>query len=328
MTTLQKSIIAVVITGALAVGVYEARQASGLRGDIQAQQSRQVALSNRVQELERELERSKNMVASISRESATAKNGPNEVLKLRGEVGRLRLENASIGSTNALSKVTANPESRKLLRDQQKLGMGMIYKSFAQTASLTPDQTEKLNDLLADHIMDNVDHVTQVLRDKATREQINDIFTAQDSVLQEKVQALLGEQGLSQYQDYTKNLLSTLSSEQFKGKLTGSDTEKEQKTKQLFEAMQAEVKATLTSSGLPPDFQLVPILNFRNIASEEEAVRNLKLLEDVFEHVAAQAGAFLDADEMKKFQEFKTAAINNNRLILNINRTMMAPIAQ
>ena len=54
------------------------------------------------------------------------------MLKLRGEVGRLRQENTDIGSTSALSKVTANPEARKLLRDQQKAGMAMIYKEFAE----------------------------------------------------------------------------------------------------------------------------------------------------------------------------------------------------
>ena len=99
--------------------------------------------------------------------------------------------------------------------------MTMIYKGFAQRAKLTSEQTEKLNDLLADHIMDNVDHVTTVLRDKPTPEQMNEIFAAQDAVLQEKVQALLGQEGLAQYQDYTKNLLSTLTAEQFKSMLTG-----------------------------------------------------------------------------------------------------------
>jgi hypothetical protein len=256
------------------------------------------------------------------------KKSPDDLLKLRGEVGRLRKENADIGSSSGLSKVTANPESRKMLRDQQKMGMSMIYKGFANRAKLSTEETDKLNDLLADNIMENVDHVTTVLRDKPDSEKMNELFAAQEAALQEKVKSQLGPDGLAEYQDYTKNLLSSLSSEQFKSMMTGTDAEKAEKSKQLFEAMKAEVQAALTAAGLPADYQTVPMLNFRNIASEQEGERSLKLLNDIYKQVAARSSGFLNPEDLTKFQEFTTMAINNNRSALTINRTMMAPIGQ
>jgi RNA polymerase sigma factor (sigma-70 family) len=330
MTATQKIIIGVVAAGAVAVGVYQARENSNLRAQVQAlkqSQDEQIALKNQVQELQRERDRATNQLASLAEDAAAQKKSPNEVLKLRGEVGSLRKENAAIGSTSGLSKVTANPESRKLLRNQQKFGMSMIYKGFTKQANLTSDQTEKLNDLLADHIMENVGHVTAILRDKPAAEQMNQIFADQDAVLQQQVQALLGPEGAAQYQDYSKNLLSTLTAQQFKDMMTGTDEAKDEKSKQLSQLMQEEVQTALAGAGLPADYQTVPMLNFRNIASEQQGEQSLKLLDDIYQRVATRSSSFLSADELAKFQEFKTTAINNNRAALTLNRTLMAPIS-
>jgi hypothetical protein len=156
---------------------------------------------------------------------------------------------------------------------------------------------------------------------------MDEIFAAQDAVLKEKVEALLGQDGATQYEDYTKNLLSTLTALQFKGQLTGTDAEKEEKASQLRQVMEREVQAALAEAGLSADYQTVPMLNFRNIASQEAGDRSLKLLEDIYQR-AMRGVTFLSPDELAKFQEFRTAAINNNRAALTMNRTMMAPISQ
>ena len=331
MTTLQKTIIttlSAVAAGAVIVSLYQARQASTLREEVRAlKQQQEASVNAQMRELERERDRATNAMAAIAAENDSLKRNPPDVVKLRGEVGRLRMENTSLGSTSALSKVTANAASKKMLRDQQKLGMSVIYKGFAQQLKLTEQQSDQLNDLLADHIMNNVDHVTAVLRDKLTPEQMNGLFATQDAALQAQIQDLLGQDGLSQYKDYTKNLLSTLTAEQFKGMLSGDDAAKQQKVNQLSQVIQAAAQETLANAGLPGDYQTVPILNFSNIASEQEGDRSLKLLDDIYQRALAQVGAFLTPEELTKFKQFTATAISNNRAALALNRTMMAPIA-
>lgn len=330
MTTFQKTIIAALVAGAIGAGLYQARVASKLREQVQTlqqQQEQQAVLSQKTRQLERERDSATNALAALADEDAVRKKGPNEVLKLRGEVGRLRQENAQIGSSNALSKATATPEARKMLRDVQKAGMGMVYKGFAQQAKLTPEQTEKLNDLLADHVMNNVDHITTALRDKLTPDQMNTLFATQDAALQQQVGALVGPDGLAQYQDYTKNLLATLSAEQFKGMLSGTEAEKEQKSNQLRQLLQEGTRSALANAGLPADYQTVPMLNFGNIASEQQGEQSLNLLNDIFQRAAAGASSFLSAAELAKFQQFTATAISNNRGSLSMNRAFMAPIS-
>jgi len=331
MTTIQKTIIAAAAVGAIALGVYQAHQVSNLRAQVQsleqqAQQDRE--LSNEMRELQREHDRATNALAALTAENAALKKNPSDVLRLRGEVGRLRQENATMGSGSALSKVTANADSKKLLRDQQKLGMGMIYKGFAKQMNLTKEQTDKLNDLLADHIMENVGIVTTALRDKPAAEQMNALFAAQEAALQEKVSALLGPDSLAQYQQYTKNLLGSLTADQFSAMLWGAGPANEDKIKQFKQVIQEQTQQALASAGLPADYQVVPILNFANIVSEQQADTSLKLLDDIYQQTAAHCSSFLSADELEKFQSFRGIAITNSRTALALNRTLMAPLSK
>jgi RNA polymerase sigma factor (sigma-70 family) len=328
MTTLQKTIIGVTLAAAIGTGIYEARQASILRSQNQLLRQEQAPLTAQIQQLQRERDDATNRLVLLADENTALKRNPPELLKLRGEVGRLRQESASAATNSALNRLTANPETRKLLRDQQKLGMTTIYKDFARRLNLTSEQEDKLNDVLADNVMDNIDRITEVLRDGKTREQMNQLFAAQDAALLEKVQALIGPDGISQYQDYTRNLGSSLTTQQFKRLLTGDDAAKEGKSKQLYQVMQEETQLALSSAGLPPDYQTVPMLNFRNIASEEQAEQSIKLLGGIYDRVAARGSAFLTPEDLEKFQDFKTSAITNSRMALTMNRTMMAPISK
>jgi hypothetical protein len=170
-----------------------------------------------------------------------------------------------------------------------------------------------------------VDHVGALLRDGKSREEIDQVFTAQEAAMMEKVKALLGPEQLSQYQDYTKNLASYLTAEQFKGEMSGDKAAKDEKSKQLYEVMQQETRAVLGELGLSEDFQTLPILNFRNIASEQDAERNLRLMESIYERALPRVSAFLGPDEVRKFDEFRGKAVANSRAALTMNRRMMAP---
>lgn len=328
MTSMQKVAVAAVTAGVLGAGWYHLSVVHNLRDQVrvlQQQREQEASLNNKARQ-PKSAPQTATSDPGLASEEAAQKRGSNEVLKLRGQVGRLRLENAQLGSTNALSKATATPEARKVLRAAQKLGMGMIYKGFTQQAKLTPEQGEKLNDLLADHIMRNVDNVTAGLREKSSLEQMNSVFASEENALQKEIEAAIGPDALVQYQDYTKNLLSTLSAQQFKTMLDGTELQKDSKSEQLREVIQQEAQAAIGRAGLPADYQPVPMLNFANIAFEQQGDQSLKLLDDIFQRTAERASSFLSPEEVTKLQQFKETAISNNRGALSVNRAIMAPI--
>lgn len=252
-----------------------------------------------------------------------------EILRLRGEVARLHQDLASernrTNGPSVLSGIQADPAMAKLIRDQQKAGLGAIYKDFARKLKLPPEQADKLNDLLADNVMENIDHVTAVLRAGMTPAEMEPIFAGQEAAMLEKVQQLLGPEGLADYQEYTRRLASNVSAEQIKGMLSGDSPEQEAKARQLYELMLQVTQDTLANAGLPADYQTIPILNFRNIASETEAEKSLQLMDGVYATVMARSGTFLSPEDIGKLGEFREKAITSQRAALTMNRKMMSP---
>ena len=90
MTTLQKTLITATIVAAVSTGVYEAHRASQLHEQNQAFQQRQAPLVEQLGLLQRQRDDATNRLASLVDELAKTKNNNIELLKLRGEVARLR----------------------------------------------------------------------------------------------------------------------------------------------------------------------------------------------------------------------------------------------
>jgi len=323
----------------LKVGIITAVVAAGVAIPWVMQHQSQNKLTEANEALRQQKEHAEQLAAENARlaklaaqaaQSPVVTNTPSlELLRLRGEVARLRQEVSSerqrTNGPSALSGIKADPAMWKVIRDQQKVGMASIYKDFGKKLDLPKEQAEKLIDLLADNVMENIDHITAVLRDGMSPTEMEPIFAGQEAALLEKVQALLGPEALPQYQEYTRQLLSGITAEQFKGELTGEKAEQEAKKQQLYNVMREETQQMLASAGLPADYQVVPTLNFRNIASETEAEKNLKLIDNVYERAIARAGSFLSPQEIEKLGEFRKSVNSGNRMALTMNRKMMAP---
>ncbi len=94
MTAIQKCLVAATIAVLAGAGIYEARQASQLRQQNQALQQQQAPLAEQIEQLQREREDAANRVATLNEKPQRASDNNLELLKLRGEVGRLRREGA------------------------------------------------------------------------------------------------------------------------------------------------------------------------------------------------------------------------------------------
>jgi RNA polymerase sigma factor (sigma-70 family) len=328
ITKFQVGVVAVVAMALSIPLVVQFRTARQLRAENEALRAEVQAMDA----VSRENTRLSNLVAQAQPPVAPSnKDQSRELLKLRGEVGALRKTAdeatalAAKSSEAPLSGITANPEMQKMIRDQQKLGLSMIYKGFAERAKLPVEKAEELNNLLADHVMTNIDHITAILREGKSPQEMDKIFAQQETETNEAVKKLVGPDAYGQYQQYNRDLASYLTAEQFKTMLPGDTTAKDAQSKQLFELMRQETQKALTARGLSSDYQTVPTLNFRNFASEEESDKNLQLLDSIYEQVQSSAGSFLSPEALEKFTDFRKLAINNNRVALAVNRKLMAP---
>ena len=66
MTTLQKTVITTVLAAAVGIGIYEARQASNLRTQVQALQQQRTPLAERIQHLQHERDEATSGMARLT----------------------------------------------------------------------------------------------------------------------------------------------------------------------------------------------------------------------------------------------------------------------
>src|ERR1035441_8733689 len=101
MTTLQKAIITAALVAAAGTGIFGAHQASTSRSQVQTLQQQQAPLTERIQQLQHERDDATNRLVSLDNEITRLKGNTAELLKLRGEVARLRA-NAQPQSSNPI----------------------------------------------------------------------------------------------------------------------------------------------------------------------------------------------------------------------------------
>jgi RNA polymerase sigma factor (sigma-70 family) len=121
MTTLQKTVITAVFTAAVGTGIYEARQATNARAEVQTLQQQQAPLTEQIQQLRHERDEAKNRLMALTDEIAKVKGNTSELLKLRGLVARLRGETSQINDPsvqNALAWAVKKEKLQKLFEEK------------------------------------------------------------------------------------------------------------------------------------------------------------------------------------------------------------------
>ncbi|MCC6819586.1 MAG: sigma-70 family RNA polymerase sigma factor [Verrucomicrobia subdivision 3 bacterium] len=92
MTTLQKTLITAMLAIVAGVGIHQTRHASLLRAENQTLRQKQVPLADQVQRLQKERDGIARQLSALKEENEKLSVNTPELLRLRGEVGMLRLQ--------------------------------------------------------------------------------------------------------------------------------------------------------------------------------------------------------------------------------------------
>jgi RNA polymerase sigma factor (sigma-70 family) len=105
MTAFQKTLVAATVAVLAGAGIYEARQASTLRSEVQILQQHQASLTAQIQQLQSERDNAARQRTAIDSDNQRSNVDTSELLRLRGEVGLLRRQ---IAATKATQEGTTN----------------------------------------------------------------------------------------------------------------------------------------------------------------------------------------------------------------------------
>jgi RNA polymerase sigma factor (sigma-70 family) len=90
MTTLQKTVITAVFAAAVGTGIYEARQATNIRAELQALQQQKAPLTEQTEQLQRERDDATNRLGTLTDEIERLNRNTAELLKFRREASLAR----------------------------------------------------------------------------------------------------------------------------------------------------------------------------------------------------------------------------------------------
>ncbi len=181
MTTLQKTLIIATIAVTASAGVYEARQASSLRDQvqtfqdqIQALQRRQAPLNEQIRQLQQERDNAKNQLAAVQGENEQWKSGQKSAVLSgsRGEAGMLQQQSASSASgtnpsSTGLTQMMSDPKMKEYIHQVQ---LGMIkqrYGPLFKELNLTPEDAEKFTQLIGDEWLKGSDLASSLTQENA-----------------------------------------------------------------------------------------------------------------------------------------------------------------
>ncbi len=114
MTTLQKTVIAAVLAATVGTGIYEARQAANSRAEARILQQQQTPLTEQIQQLQRERDETARQLASLREDNEKLNRNTMELLKLRGEVARLRRDSTQINDPSSQTALAWLAKKKKL----------------------------------------------------------------------------------------------------------------------------------------------------------------------------------------------------------------------
>ena len=102
MTTIQKTIIGTTFATVIGAGIYEARQASGLRDDVKMLQQQHAPLTTQVGQLRRQRDDATTKLTALLQENERLRQDTTELAKLRGEIARLRKDSQDLAKLQAV----------------------------------------------------------------------------------------------------------------------------------------------------------------------------------------------------------------------------------
>jgi len=154
-------------------------------------------LEKRNKDLEAQLARRRANPGSDAADAAADGAGPAEAGRPAG--GRF---NRRGGFAN-LSTLLDNPEFNKLWTQQQKDRVKLAYADLFKQLKLSPDQADKLNNLLVERQESILDVLAAARAQGVTgRDQIGSLIQQANASVDSQIQSLLGPDGYAQYNNY------------------------------------------------------------------------------------------------------------------------------
>jgi hypothetical protein len=231
------------------------------------------------------------------------------------------------GFGKMLSKMMQDPDTRKFIRDQQRMMMDQMYAPLIKRMGLTPDEAAKFKDLLADNTMKGAEKASSIFGGlgSTNRTEMLNALTTEQKTFDEQLKAFLGDERHAQYKDYQETAGERALLNQFKLQVGSDYNLNDQQTEALLTFMKEEQKNVAATTGLPLGETDKDPAKLQAMLSEDKVGELLQAQETVGQRVYERARTILSPDQLETLGKFQTNRMQMMRMGMTMAKQMFAP---
>ena len=295
-----------------------------LQVQVEKTASKDKATEARIQELEKEARtlngelRTAEFELIKGRVPQTASSpAPNDPARAPQIPTQRQGEQGGGGMGKMLANMMKDPEMRKMMEQQQKLGMDMVYGGLFKELNLPPEQEKKLRELLLGQQMENMTQAGAMFGgEDVDRTKVAQELAAKNAKRQEELKELLGEEKYAQMQEYNQTISERMMVDQL-GKQVELSPEQNQ---QLIAIIKEEKRNVQINRGTPASD---PTKDWQQMIQSGEAAEQLfAQQEEVNKRVLERAGQVLTPDQLQKFDPLLKNQLELQKAGMRMTREM------
>lgn len=227
-----------------------------------------------------------------------------------------------------LAKMMEDPETRKMIREQQRLMLDQLYGPLTKQMGLSPEESEQFKNLLADNLVKSTEQATALLGGESSTNRAEKMarLAAEQKGFDEQVRTFLGETRYAQYQDYQQTVGERSQLNQFRQQFAvGENALTDQQTEQLLAFMKEEKQAVNATGGFGSSGVSQDTANLQALMSGDGVDQIFKSQETVNQRVYERARTVLAENQLTAFGKFQASQLQMMRMGMSMARQAMAP---
>ena len=257
---------------------------------------------------------------TVASNAATATDAPVE------EGGKPKVPANDFGGM--LKKMFTDPNSKKMMRNMQMMGVKMMYSDLAKELGLNPDQAGQVMELLGDRQMALTTQGMKVFDGKEadaakTAEMGKEIESAK-AEFDGQLESILGKDGMEKLSEYEKSVGERMQIQQYKQAFAANGLPLDDNESAGLLTIMKEERASQPASPLDPGSKDVGAA-MQAMQSEETFNKLMQDQEAMDRRVLARAGKVLSPDKMVQFGKIQSDTTAMMKSQMDMARSMMKP---
>ena len=231
------------------------------------------------------------------------------------------------GLGKMLAKMMQDPDTRKMIRAQQRMMMDQMYAPLVKKMGLTPDEATQFKDLLADNAMKAADKASSMFGGLGATNSAESLkaLTAEQKTFDDQMKAFLGDDRYAQYKDYQETVSERTLLNQFKMQAGSDYNLNDQQTEALLTFTKEEQKNVAANTGLPLGQTDKDPAKLQALFSDGKVDELLQAQDTVSQRVYERARTILSPDQLDTLGRYQTNRMQMMRMGMTMMRKMLTP---